>query len=65
MHTYIHTHDIQVYIGHTTTNLPEPIVVTVLGKMRDVIPVLVNAHSPILRRELSAANDKDTMDEQE
>jgi hypothetical protein len=64
MHTYIHTHDIQVYIGHTTTNLLEPIVVTVLGMTRDVIPVSENAKSPIVRRELLAANDKDTKDEQ-
>ena len=34
--------------------------------MRDVIPVLrTNALSPIVRRELSAANDSDTKDEQE
>ena len=43
IHTNIHTHDIQGYIGHTTTNLPSPREVTVLGMMIDVIPVLRNA----------------------
>ena len=63
IHAYIHAHGIQGYIGHTTTNLHLSIVVTVLGKMRDVIPVLKNAPPPIVRRELSAANVTDTKDE--
>ena len=62
MQTYIHTHDIQGYRGHTTTNLLEPIAVTLLGMMRVVIPVSENAPYPIVRRELSAANDSDTKD---
>ena len=65
IHTYIHTNDLLGYIGHTTTNLQPAIAVTVLGTMRVVIPVLRNAPSPILRRELSAANDNDTKDEQD
>ena len=36
---YIHTHDIQGYIGHTTTNLQSAIAVTDSGTTRDVIPV--------------------------
>ena len=63
MHTYIHAHDIQGYIGHTTTNLPSPREVTVLGMMIDVIPVLRNALLPMVSRELSAANDIDTKEE--
>jgi hypothetical protein len=59
IHTCIHTHDVQGYIGHTTTNLHASIAVTVLGMTRDVISVPWNAHSPIVRRELSAANDSD------
>ena len=39
IHTCMHTHDVQGYIGHTTTNLQSPIEKTVLGIMRDVIPV--------------------------
>ena len=64
IHTYIHAHDIQGYIGHTTTNLQLPRDVTDLGTMRDVIPVFWNAFAPIVRRELLAANDSDTKDEQ-
>ena len=59
IHTYIHTHDVQGYIGHTTTNLPSPIEVTVLGMMTDVIPVCWNALPPIVPRELSSSNDND------
>ena len=64
IHTCIHTHDIQGYRSHTTTNLQSPIEVTLLGMMRVVMPISPNASRPIVRRELSAANDKDTKDEQ-
>ena len=40
IHTCMHTHDVQGYIGHSTTNLQYPIENTLLGIMRDVIPVL-------------------------
>ena len=59
IHTYIHTHEIQGYIGHSTTNLHLPIDVTDLGTMRDVIPVRQNAPWNKVRRELLAANDTD------
>ena len=43
IHTYINAHDIQGYIGHTTTNLHVPIEVTLLGMTRERIPILRNA----------------------
>ena len=42
IHTYIHTHNIQGYRGHTTTNLRSAIAVTVLRTFK-IPPVKVQA----------------------
>ena len=46
------------------SNACKPISVTVLGIMTDVIPLKRNAYIPIVRRELLAANDRDSKERQ-
>ena len=41
IHTCMHTHDVQGYIGHTTTNLHVPIEVTLLGTVKCPLPSIV------------------------